>query len=34
MIRIVLVDDEPFLLEMLENTIPWADYDMKVVGSF
>lgn len=34
MVRVVLVDDEPFLLEILENTIPWDDYDMEVVGSF
>ena len=34
MIKVILVDDEPFLLQMLENTIPWEDYDMSVVGTF
>lgn len=34
MIKVILVDDESFLLEMLEVTIDWADYDMEIVGSF
>lgn len=34
MIKVVLVDDEPFLLKMVENTIEWQKYEMMVIGTF
>ena len=34
MINVVLVDDEPFLLKLLESTIQWKDYGMAVTGTF
>lgn len=33
MYRILIVDDEPFVLESLKATIPWASKDCVVVGS-
>ena len=34
MIRVILVDDEPFLLQMLESSIAWEQYGMSVIGTF
>lgn len=32
MTDILLVDDEPMILEILKRTIPWSQYDMRIVG--
>ena len=34
MIQVVLVDDEPFMIELLKTTVAWEKYGMKVVGAF
>lgn len=34
MIRVILVDDEPFLLQMLESSIAWEQYGMSIIGTF
>ena len=33
MYKVVLIDDEPIILEGLATTIPWSDYDCRVVGT-
>lgn len=32
MTDILLVDDEPMILNILKKTIPWSQYDMQIVG--
>ncbi len=33
MYRVIVIDDEPAVLQVLSRLINWADYDMEIVGS-
>lgn len=34
MYKVIIVDDEPWILEGIQSTFEWNKYDMEVVGSF
>jgi two-component system response regulator YesN len=33
-IKVILVDDEPFMIDTIKNSIPWKDFDMEVMATF
>ncbi len=34
MYRVIIVDDEPWTVQSITETLPWSRYDMQVTGSF
>lgn len=34
MYRVIIVDDEPWTVRSITETVPWSKYDMQVTGSF
>lgn len=34
MYRVIIVDDEPWTVQSITETLPWAKYNMQIIGSF